>query len=84
MHCLGCMALLPFRILADIHENRRGVGGQAFTGLFDGDFLHARPRFVDYFQESGRMIHANTISREEGWSKSKPGEVPDWAEIRCT
>jgi hypothetical protein len=29
--------------------------------LVDRDFLHVRPRFVDDFEESGRMIHESRV-----------------------
>src|ERR1051325_725975 len=48
---------LPFAVFANIDQNGIAIFAEARAGLIDRDFFHVGSRFVDDFQESGRMIH---------------------------
>ena len=62
MHRLFGVLLVPFGILAHVHEHGFRILGEAFPRLVDGDFLHVRTRFVDEFQKSRRMIHGGKVN----------------------
>ena len=53
MNGLGGVILLPFVVLAHIHEDGLGVFGEPLASFIDSDLLHVGPRLVNQFQKSG-------------------------------
>jgi hypothetical protein len=53
----GGVALLPFAVFPDIHENGVWIFCQTLSRFVDGNFTHIFAGVVDHFEKSRRMVH---------------------------